>query len=375
MFVTGIGKTKFGTSVKDLPEMACEAILLALEDANIAVTEIDSVFVTNFLGGPLQGQLHLGSIISSILPELSIPSVRIEAACASGGAGMYLALHQRQLGNTLVVGVEKMSGINASETAKNIGMAGDKRLDQQEGLIFPAGYALIAQQHMNRYGSNLDDLALVAYQNHSNANLNELAHFYSQKVSLETIKNSQIVSSPLRLFDCCPMSDGACAVVISQNKRDERSVEIAASEMATDSISLSQRNDLTSFMAVKIAAKKAYKEASVKPSEIDVAEVHDCFTIAQLLAMEDLGFCQPGESKSMIRSGNTCLEGDIAVNTSGGLKASGHPIGATGISQIYEIVKQLRGEAGKRQVDDARTGLAHNVGGFGGTAVIHILKT
>jgi acetyl-CoA C-acetyltransferase len=375
MYVTGIGRTKFGVLDRSIPELAYEAMRKSLGDCKLPVKDIDAIFVANFVGGEFQNQLHLNSVVSSLLPGLNIPIFRVETACAAGGSSLYLALMSlSRFENVMVLGVEKMSGAGSLESASNIGMAGDRILDQAEGLIFPASYALSAQQHMRKYGTTLDDLANVAYKDHRNANLNEFAHFYGMDVSLDAIKNSPVVCSPLRLFDCSPISDGAAAAIVSKKRRTDRDVKVAASAIATDSISLAQRKVATTFPAAKIAAKQAYSQAKLSAKDIDVAEVHDCFTIAELIAMEDLGFCKPGESKEMIRSERTSLSGDLPINTDGGLKADGHPIGASGIAQVFEIVTQLRGEAKRRQVKGAKVGLTHNIGGIGGTAVVHILE-
>lgn len=376
MHIIGVGRTKFGILNQSITELAYNAIYDAIMDSPISITDIDAVFVSNFLSGSYEKQLHLNSVISSLLPECRIPIIRIETACASGGS----ALHQGLISlsnykNILIVGVEKMTNLNNNkQSTMFIGMAGDRLLDQQQGLIFPATYALIAQQHMFKYGTTHDDLAFVSYKNHKNANLNPLAHFNYKYVTMDMINNAPMVASPLNLFDCSPISDGAAAVVISNNRQNERDIEVIGSAMATDYISLTQRNVLTSFKATKLAAKKAFKQAKMTPPDIDIAEVHDCFTIAELIAMEDIGICRPGESRKWIREGRTMLDGDIPINTDGGLKADGHPIGASGIAQVYEIVTQLRGEAGKRQIDGAEIGLTQNIGGIGGTAVIHILK-
>ncbi|CEG13861.1 conserved hypothetical protein [groundwater metagenome] len=374
-YLIGTGRTKFGVLNENIPELAYEAMFNSLNDSNLSINDIDAIYVANFCAGPFQNQLHLNSLISSLLPKSNIPIIRIETACASASSALYQAvISLNKFENIMVLGVEKMTCVDSLSALKNISAAGDRLLDQDEGLIFPAEYALIAQQHMLKYGTTLDDIALVSLKNHNNANLNDLAHFYHKKVDIEMIKNSPIVCSPLRLFDCSPVSDGAAAVIVSKNKKTDRGIKIAASAMATDTISLCQRKDLTSFNAAKIAAKEAYKQANVKPTDIDIAEVHDCFTIAELIAMEDIGLCKEGESKYLIRDGRTTLRGDIPINTDGGLKADGHPIGASGVAQIIEVVTQLRGEAGKRHVQDAEIGLTHNIGGVGGTAVIHILK-
>jgi len=374
-FVSGIGKTKFGILNKSIPELAYEAMFKALADSNLSINDIDMIYVANFAAGPLQNQLQLNSLIASLIPGINIPILRIEAACASSGAAIYqAALMMNQVNNVMVIGVEKMTNINIHDATKSIGSAGDMIIDQKQGLIFPASYALVAQQHMLKYGTTEDDLALIAFKDHQNSKLNELAHFFGKEVSMEMIKKSPVICSPLKLFDCSPITDGAAAVILSNKKRSDRDIEIVGSALATDTISLSQRKDLTSFTATKIASQSAYKQAKIKPSDIDVAEVHDCFTIAEIIAMEDLGFCEKGEAKNLIRAGETKIDGKIPIGPSGGLKGNGHPIGATGTSQICEIVQQLRGESGNRQVKKAKIGLTHNIGGVGGTCAVHILK-
>lgn len=375
MYVIGIGKTKFGILSESIAQLAYKAMYEAISDSPILIADIGAVYVSNFLGSTYQKQLHLNAVISSLLPELRIPIVGIETACASGASAFYqglLALSRFE--NVLVVGVEKMTDETKMKSIENLAMAGDRKLDQEQGMIFPANYALIAQQHMIRYGTTHDDLSAVSFKNHKNGNLNPLAHFNYKNVTMDMINRSPMISSPLNLFDCSPISDGASAVVLSRNRKSDRDVEVIGSDLATDYISLAQRKDATSFAATKVAALNAFNQAKMRPKDLDVVEAHDCFTIAELVAMEDLGICKPGESKDWIRKERTTLNGDLPINTDGGLKADGHPIGASGIAQIYEIVTQLRGEAGKRQVDKARVGLAHNVGGIGGTAVIHIMR-
>ena len=375
MHITGIGRTKFGILEESLPQLAYKAIYDAVMDSPISIEDIDAIFVSNFVGGPLEKQLHINSVIASLLPECRIPIMRVETACASGGSAIYQGLMSlTKYENVLIVGVEKMTSHMNKDNAMALAMAGDRTLDQQHGLIFPANYALIAQQHMLKYGTTHDDLALVSYKNHKNANLNPLAHFNYKHVTMDMINNAPMVASPLNLFDCSPISDGAAAVILSKNKQSDRDVEIIGSAMATDAISLTQRKEMTTFPAATLAAKKAFEQANITHTDLDIVEVHDCFTIAELIAMEDIGICKPGESKNWIREGRTSINGDIPINTDGGLKADGHPIGASGIAQIYEIVTQLRGEAGKRQITDVNIGLTQNIGGIGGTAVINILK-
>ncbi|MDR4507285.1 MAG: thiolase domain-containing protein [Candidatus Brocadiaceae bacterium] len=375
MYVTGIGRTKFGLLSDTLPELTYQAMYNAINDSPISIEEIEAVYVSNFLGGLYEKQLHLNAVVSSLLPELRLPIIRVETACASGASALYQAIIAlSKYENILVVGAEKMTNATSEESSQNLGMAGDRMADQMQGLIFPAHYALVAQQHMQKYGTTHEDLELVSFKNHGNARLNPLAHFSHKEVTMEMIKNAQIIASPLNLFDCSPISDGAAAVVISRNKRSDRDVKITGSALVTDHISLSHRKVHTSLTAAKIASKQAYGQAGIVPKDIDIVEVHDCFTINELIAMEDLELCKPGESREWVRDERTTIKGDIPVNTDGGLKADGHPIGATGLAQVFEVTTQLRGEAGERQVDGAEVGLAHNIGGVGGTAVIHILE-
>ena len=374
MYINGVGRTKFGILSKSLVELTYEAMFNAIEDSPFAISDIDAIYVSNFLGGPLNGQLHFNSIIASLLPSINIPIIRIETACASSSVAFNQALNSlKKMPNIMIIGVEKMTGTKLMSPTDAIAMAGDHENDFEQGLIFPAAYALIAQQYMQKYGVTHDILELVSYINHVNANRNPLAHFYHKEVTREMIKNSQMVASPLNLFDCSPLSDGAVAIIISDKKHADRDIRILSSRIATDTISLTQRADMTSFLATKIAGAQAFKDAGITPKKIDVVEVHDCFTISELLALEDLGFCAPGESSTMIENGDILLDGALPVNPDGGLKANGHPIGATGLAQIFEIVAQLRLEAGSRQVADPEIGLTQNIGGIGGTCGITIL--
>jgi acetyl-CoA C-acetyltransferase len=288
-----------------------------------------------------------------------------------------VALHQGLLSLetyrvVLVLGVERLSGLGSGVLTRNIAMAGDALLDQSVGLNFPATYALVAQAHAAAYGTSASDLDAIAFKNHSNAQLNPKAHFHKKIVTLEEIENAPMVASPLRLFDCCPVSDGAAAVVLETHPRNARSIPVMGSAIATDSISLAQRSSHTTFAAARVAAERAYAQAGVGPCDIDMAEVHDCFTIAEIVAMEDLGFAAPGDGARLVRDGGTRIGGRLPINMSGGLKAGGHAIGATGVSQACEIITQLRREAGPRQVDGAHVGLTHNVGGVGGTCAVNI---
>lgn len=375
MYITAVGRTKFGALSEKLPELAYEAMYNAINDSGMSIRDIDAIFVSNFLGGPLNGQLHLNSVIASLLPGMNIPIVRIEAACASSSVALKQAMYaMEKYSHVMVVGAEKMTSKTVLGSTEAIAMASDRNMDQSNGLVFPANYALIAQQYMGKYGIGHDVLEEISLINHRNARLNPLAHFYYKDVTPEMIKRSPIVATPLNLFDCSPISDGACAVILSGKKMSRRDVRILSSHFITDSISLTQRDDLTSFMSTRLAAKKAYEDAGLQPGDIDILEVHDCFTISELIAIEDLGFCEPGGASELVKGGRILRGGDLPVNTDGGLKGNGHPIGATGLAQIYEVVTQLRGEAGARQVNGANIGMTHNVGGIGGTAAVTILE-
>jgi len=372
--VIGAGKTRFGPSSHAIPRLAQEAILGALDDAGLSIEDIGAFVVANFLGGPNESQLHLNAVIAGLFPGVRRPGWRVEAACASGGAAVHQAAHLLGAYDPiLVVGVERLSGCPGAELTRNIGMAGDVIFDQLQGLNFPATYALVAQRHMQRYGTCTKDFAQISLKNHANAQLNPLAHFYHKCVSQADIDRGATVAAPLRLFDCCPVSDGASAVILSAERKDSRSVPLIGTGLSTDVISLAQRDDHTTFASARDAARIAYAQAGIVASDIDFAEVHDCFTIAEIVAMEDLGLVAPGEAVDLIRSAQTGIDGEIPVNPSGGLKAGGHAISATGISQVYEACQQLRGEAGERQVPNPRLAVTHNVGGVGGTCAVQVL--
>jgi acetyl-CoA C-acetyltransferase len=371
--ISGAFQTKFGELWdKSLEDLIVEAGEGAILDAGIDRKKIDLVLVANMLGGQLSGQAHLGSLAAQLLGLNNIPAARVEAACASGGAAVNQAAMAIKAGvaeTVLVIGAEKMTDkANGQIAAALMGAAGEQ--ERQAGLTFVGLYGLIARAYFEKFKITKNDLAYVAVKNHRHASKNPKAQ-YPFPVDLETVLKSSCVASPLHLFDCSPITDGAAAVVLSRRASE---VEIIASQMATDSVSLTERQSLIELAATKIAAKKAYAEAGCGPEAIDLAEVHDCFSIAEIMAVEDLGFCRKGEGAKKIKSGEFDYNGRLPVNLSGGLKACGHPVGATGVKQVVEIVDQLRGRAGARQVKNARIGLTHNVGGSGGTAVINILR-
>lgn len=372
--VKGVGLTKFGEIWdKSLLDLSMEAANEAIKDAKIDKNKIDAVFVANMLIGKIAGQDHLGPVITSSL-GLNCASFKVEGACASGGLAVHLAIQGLLAGtykNVLVVGAEKMSDAPTSQITWAL-MGASSSKERKAGLTFPALYALLAQAHMQKYGTTREQMAEVSVKNHYHASLNSKAQ-YSYQVTTEKVLNSSLISYPITLFDSSPITDGAGAVILSSEITSD-GVFITGSAVASDTIDLAERKSLTELKATQLAAAAAFKQAGVGVQDIDVAEVHDCFTIAEVLAMEDLGFCPKGEGGKFIKSHATRLGGSCPVNTSGGLKACGHPVGATGVKQIIEVTEQLRNNAGKRQVKDAKIGLTQNVGGTGATVAVHILQ-
>ncbi len=372
--VKGIGITKFGELWdKSLEDLMFEAANKAIKDSGFKIKDIDGILVGNMLYGKLSGQNHLGALLTSKL-GLDCYASTTEGACASGGLAIHLATQMISSGeyqNILVVGVEKMTDQQASDVSLALMGAGSEQ-EREAGLTFPGLYALMTQAHFEKFGTTKEHLAKVAEKNHYHGSLNENAQ-YPFTISVEKVLKSTPIAHPLNLLDCSPLTDGAAAVVLSKDFK-KGDIFISASTVATDNINLADRESLTEIKATKIASQKAYRQAGIKPSDISLAEVHDCFTIAEILAMEDLGFCKKGDGGKFIESGVTRLAGKMPVNTSGGLKACGHPVGATGVKQIVELTLQLRGKADKRQVKNAKIGLAQNVGGTGATVVVNILQ-
>jgi acetyl-CoA C-acetyltransferase len=376
--ITGGATTKFGEHWdKTLLDLAEEASREALVDAGIETKAVDAVFVGNMLSGRLQSQEHVGAAVASRL-GIRGAGLKVEGACASGGLAVHLAIQALLAGTyetILVVGAEKMTDFPAAEVSAGLMGAGSEE-ERLAGLTFPGLYALIAKAHMQQFGTTREHMAHVAVKNHYHASLNDKAQFPFE-ISLEKVLNSSKITDPFTLLDASPITDGASAVVLTRITNHEsrsKGVTIAASTVATDTLSLSERESLTELAATKRAADLAFKQAGVERSDIDVMEVHDCFTIAEILAMEDMGFCAKGEGGAYVSSGATKLGGKKPVNTSGGLKACGHPVGATGLKQIVEVRDQLLGRGGKKQVEGAKVGLTQNVGGTGATVVIHILQ-
>jgi len=377
--IIGAHTTKFGELWDTSPRaLAREAFTGALKKSGRDHKDVQVLFVANMLSGMLGGQEHLGALFAEELGCAGIAAYKVEGACASGGLAIHtavLSLLSGQYETVAVLGVEKMTDHKPELVSQALAGAGSSE-ERMAGITFPGLYAMLARMHMEAYGTTEEHMASVAVKNHYHASLNPNAQFHTL-LTIEKVMRSSCVADPLKLLDCSPISDGASVLILTRNKelRTKNQVSIIASKVATDTLGLGNRSTVVGLSAAKKAAHDAYKEAGMTPSDIDVAEVHDCFTIAEILAMEDLGFYAKGKAAEAIAFGETTLgtAKKLVVNTSGGLKGCGHPVGATGVKQVVELVEQLQGVGGKRQVAKARTGLSHNVGGSGATCVVHIV--
>ncbi|MCD6146043.1 MAG: thiolase domain-containing protein [Methanosarcinales archaeon] len=380
--IIGIGCTSFGEFWdRSFRDIFVEAGVSAIEDASVQGEEIDELFVGNMSAGRFVEQEHISSLIADYagLAHLYIPSTRVEAACASGGLALRmgtLAIASGHADIVVAAGVEKMTDVSAQAATDMLTAAADREWEGAVGATFPGLYAMIAQRHIHEYGTTREQLASVAVKNHHNATMNPKAQ-YQNEITIEAVLRSTMIADPLHILDCSPITDGAAAVVLASaeiaRKYTDTPIYIKASAQASDTITVHDRADITTLTATKAAASRAYKMAGMTPDDIDFVEVHDCFTIAEICAIEDLGFFSKGTGGKVTEEGVTAIGSDLPVNPSGGLKACGHPVGATGIKQVVEITQQLRGEAGRRQVE-GEIGMTHNIGGSGGTAVVHILS-
>ncbi len=375
--IVGVGMTRFGELWElSLRELFVEAALAALKSAG--ADRVDSIYVGNMSGGQFVGQEHIGPLLADHLGMRGVPAVRVESACASGGVALrtgFLDVASGMSDVVLVAGVEKMTdGVDVTNV---LATAADQETEVYHGITFPGLYAMIAHAHMAQRGTTREDLDWVAVKNHRHGAMNPRAQ-YRKPVTAEEVASSSMVAEPLRLLHCSPVSDGAAAVILAPldlaRRFTDRPVRIAGSGMATSAMALADRADPAVLDAVELSAKRAYAMAGVHPTDVHVAEVHDCFTIAEICCIEALGLAEGREAAQAARSGLTALGGRIPVNTSGGLKSKGHPVGATGVAQAIEIFEQLRGEAGERQVQDARVGLTQNMGGSGASSVVHVFE-
>ncbi len=400
--IIGAGMTRFHHKIhadKTGRDLFVEAALEAMAsvDNGIELRDIEALFIGNFSSDSFEHQGHVAALMADWLGLTPRAATRIEAACGSSGAALnigVMAIASGLYDVVMVGGVEKMRTLTTEEVTDVLAMASDEVYEAAVGFTFPGLYAAMATAHFHRYGSTWEQLCAVSIKNHHNGSLNPKAQFQEEVIDIArrlgerrgmTFKDEMeflrsplnpVVAYPLRLFDCCPISDGAAAVIMASEEVARRFTDtpiyVRGIGQASDTMALHDREDLTSIRATRLAAQQAYRMAGLGPEDIDVADVHDCFTIAEVVATEDLGFFPKGEGGKAAEEGRTSLEGDKPINPDGGLKAKGHPVGATGAAMAYEMFKQLRGEADKRQVRDAEVGLIHNVGASGATVVVQI---
>lgn len=378
--VVGVGMQPWGELWdKSLRDLFVEAALVALADTK--VDKLDNMYIGCMSSGLFVGQEHIGALMADYLGQRHLPAARVESACASGGLAFRCAFAEVASGMSDIVlagGVEKMTDVSGDGATFALATAADQEYEVFHGATFPGLYALMARAHMEKYGTTRDQLAQVAVKNHKHGAKNPNAQ-YPFEITLEQVKSSVMIADPLRILDCSPITDGAAAVILcplemAKKFTDKPLVKVIGAGQATDALALHTRKDMTTIESTTVAAKRAFAMANKKPQDIHFAEVHDCFTIAEIMVTESMGFFPVGKGGPAVAAGETTIGGRMPVNPSGGLKAKGHPVGATGIAQIFEVVKQLRGEAGARQVTGARIGLAQNMGGSGASSLVHILE-
>ena len=375
--VIGVGTTKFGKHDRTSGELFAEAAGDAIRDADVAPSAIQALYYGNVTGGEGEKQLHMGPLAATLLGIPTVPTTRFENACATSHAAFRHAVMEIAAGISDVVmvgGAERVLNIPTDAATEYFAYCSDASWEQTVGLTFPGVFALVARAHMDKHGTTEEQMAHVAVKNHRHGALNPKAQF-RKEITVDMVLNSAYVADPLKLLDCCPFTDGGAAVVLAAEevaRQRPRAVWVLASQAASDTMFIHEKRDLSRVMATERAAAAAYRQAGKNPADVDVVELHDCFTIAEIVATEGLGFFEPGSGGTAAEKGWTSLGGRIPVNPSGGLKAKGHPIGATGAAQIAEITTQLRGEAGARQVEGARTGLTHTLGGNTATVLVSL---
>lgn len=378
--IAGVGMSKFGELWdKNLRDITLEAGLGAIVDAGVAGADIEAVTIGNMSAGRFTGQEHLGALAVDMGGLGDIPAYSVEAACASGGAAIrhaYMAIKSGEHDVILVLGCEKMSDVNQTEAMKTISVASDWEWEGMLGATFPALYAFMARKHMLEYGTTDEQLSLVAVKNHKNAVDNPYAQF-RRELPLKVVMNSGYLADPIRLLHSSPITDGAAGVIMCTEEKakeyTDTPVYIESSAQASDTLALHERHDITTMGAVVKSTSTALERANVSIGDIDVFELHDSFTISEIMLTEDVGIVEKGEGGKAVEQGLTQIDGEYPVNPSGGLKARGHPVGATGVAQVVELFHHVKGDAGKRQVADAERGLAVNIGGTGATSIVHIL--
>ncbi|MDG7050118.1 MAG: thiolase domain-containing protein [Nitrososphaerota archaeon] len=377
--VLGAGSTKYGKLDDSITDITIQASIGAIESAGIDPKEIQAGYISNVFG-VADKQVHLGPVIMSNLGIPEKPSLSIESACGSGSVSFREAFANVAAGfydAVLVAGTEKVTHTGTEWTTTYFSYCSDFFYEGGAGASFPGLFASMARAYLNEFKATEEDLAAVAVKNHENGLLNPKAHL-RKKISIDDVMKSAVVASPLKLYDCCPFSDGASAVILCSEKfakeHSKNYVNVIGSGRGGSPATLQGRDHMTTIPSTKLAAQAAYKMAGITAKDIDFAEVHDCFTIAEVVDTEDLGFFEKGAGVQAVREGRTARNGDIPINPSGGLKAKGHPIGATGVGQVVEVFEQLTGKAGERTVKDAKIGLTHNFGATGASCAVHIFQ-
>lgn len=379
--IIGCGMTKFGRlEGKGLMDLLAEASLKAIDDADAEDRDFDAVYVANFAAGELTRQTAIGSALVDQLSLLPAAADRVENGPASGGSAVKMGLFAVASGAydlVLVAGGEKMTHVDTNIITDIVATLSQPDVEYVHGVTLPSLAAMFTRLYMQHHGVTEKHLAMVAAKNHANALKNPYAHL-QKAVTIEEIINSVMIADPLRLYHCCPISDGAAAVVLCPaevaKKYSDTPVRIAGFGQATDTHAVHEREDPTVLKAVQLASKQAFEMAGLRPNDIDVAELHDAFAILEIAQSEDAGFFRRGEGAKALEEGKTALDGELPINPSGGLKARGHPIGATGVAQIIELAWQLRGESKERQINGAKRAYCCNFGGFGNNVVAHILE-
>lgn len=383
VFIAGVGATAIDEHWdKSLRDLMREASLQAIRDAGLEKKDVEAIYVSNMSSGYLQGQEHLGSLLATWLGIPGVAAAKIEAACGSAGVALhqaYLAVKSGVYDCVLVTGVEKMSDASTSDVTSALIMAEDQEYVAYAGFSFVSLNALVYRYYMKKYGAKQEDIALFAVHDHKYAANNPLAQ-HPRPVTLEEVLRSPMVADPIHLLESAPIGDGSAAVVLCSEEKARRLenrdtlLELAGSAVSTEIFSVHDRDDPTTITATAIAARKALKMASLELRDIDVLEVHDAFTVLGVIHIEDLGFAKKGEGWRLLKEGQLEKDGSLPTNTMGGLKARGHPVGATGLYQVYDLVVQLRGSAGSNQVPDPEVGLAQSVGGVGGTVAVNVIR-
>lgn len=380
--IAGVGMTPFGRfAERTVREMFGDAAAEAFEDAGVSRDDVEEVFFGNYMGEFAEQQGHQGPLAAEAA-GVKAPATRIESACASSGVATRLGYEKIRTGVAdvvLVGGGERMTNLSTPDGTRALAAAADALWEIRAGMTFPGAYSLMANRYFHEYGGSREDLAHIAVKNHENAVENDLAQF-QRSISVDDVLEATTICSPFGLFDCSPMSDGAsAAILVSDSFAEEHGLEapvtIRGAGQHSDNFALGDRPSMTRTPAATRAAEMAYEDAGIGPDDIDVAEVHDCFTIAEVLALESLGLYEPGEAISAAREGETTIDGEVPINLSGGLKAKGHPVGATGCGQISELTKLLRGDhVNSPAVEDATIGVTHNAGGTVASCVVHVLE-